>query len=112
MANIGNKVKIDQNQGSNEETKSLTRIQSLEDRILKAEALIENLGEDFKKEGLKELDKLYMILNEVKQLKATVKEKTTKDDKSVETELSTTIKNSIVLINNDKVKVNKKTLLS
>lgn len=85
--------------------KRKTRIEDLEDRIANAESFLEALGDDLKNEGLKEVNKLNMVLDELKALKEKVSVKGKDDDKKIESEVKNISSNSLILINNEKVKV-------
>jgi len=90
--------------------KRKTRAEDLDDRLAQAELLIEKLTEDMRNEGFKEVDKLNQILTEINTMKDQVKSTINDNEGSLDTELKEISTNSLILINNDKVKVRLKYL--
>jgi len=92
------------------QVKRKTRADDLDDRLAQAELLIEKLEEDMRNEGFKEVEKLNQILTEINTMKDKVKSTINNNESSLDSELKQVSTNSLILINNDKVKVRLKYL--
>jgi len=91
---------------ANINVKRKTRVEDLEERLITAENLISGINEDLKNEGKKEINKLSEILLEVQEMKEKIKKQSEEDNQTIDNNPTEITMNSLLLINNDKLKVN------
>jgi hypothetical protein len=85
--------------------KRKTRLEILEERILAAQKLINELNQELKLEGVKEISKLESVLNDLRSMKENMIKKENIDNQILDTELRKINNDSLLLINNEKVRV-------
>jgi hypothetical protein len=85
--------------------KRKTRLEALEERIISAEKLIAELNEELQEEGIHEIEKLEKTLQELKEIKQNIIETEEKDQHHVEKELNKISHESLLILNNEKVKI-------
>lgn len=85
--------------------KRKTRLEILEERILAAQKLINELNQELKLEGVKEISKLESVLNDLRSMKENIIKKENLDNQILDTELRKINNDSLLLINNEKVRV-------
>jgi len=85
--------------------KRKTRLEILEERILAAQKLINELNQELKLEGVKEISKLESVLNDLRSMKENIIKKENIDNQILDTELRKINNDSLLLINNEKVRV-------
>jgi hypothetical protein len=85
--------------------KRKTRLEVLEERILNAETIIEELNKELKDEGISEIQKMEKILNELREMKESIIEEEQKNNKEIKTEMNNFNQESLLLMNIEKVKV-------
>jgi hypothetical protein len=88
--------------------KRKTRLEALEERILNAEKLIEELNKELKEEGKKELTKFEQTLNELRDMKNTILEEQEKSKMNLDSAEKEVLNESMLLINTDKVRIENK----
>lgn len=85
--------------------KRKTRLEILEERILAAQKMINELNQELKLEGVKEISKLESVLNDLRSMKENIIKKENIDNQILDTELRKINNDSLLLINNEKVRV-------
>jgi hypothetical protein len=82
-----------------------TRLEALEDRILKAEAAISDLSKELKSEGIQEVDKLETALKDLIEIKKNIVEADAKANAEFDSNIEDVRQNSLMILNNAKVEV-------
>jgi chromosome segregation ATPase len=85
--------------------KRKTRIEILEERIIAAQNMINELNQELKEEGVKEISKLESVLNDLRLMKEKLIEKEKLDNEILDEELRKMNNDSLLIINNEKVRV-------
>lgn len=85
--------------------KRKTRLESLEERILTAEKLIEELNKELKDEELNEIAKLVKTLNELREMKQKIIDSEKNDRENIDEEVKRLTSEGLLLINMDKVRI-------
>jgi chromosome segregation ATPase len=85
--------------------KRKTRIEILEERIIAAQNMINELNQELKEEGEKEISKLESVLNDLRLMKEKLIEKEKLDNEILDEELRKMNNDSLLIINNEKVRV-------
>ena len=85
--------------------KRKTRVEVLEERIINAELIIEELNKDLKEEGVKEISKIESVLNELREMKKKIIQIETEDNMIIEQQLLQINEESLLIINKDKIRV-------
>lgn len=85
--------------------KRKTRLEILEERILVAQKLINELNQELKLEGVKEISKLETVLNDLRSMKENIIKKENLDNQILDAELRKINNDSLLFINNEKVRV-------
>jgi H2-forming N5,N10-methylenetetrahydromethanopterin dehydrogenase-like enzyme len=87
-------------------SKRKTRIEDLEEKIDSAEKILTNLDKDFKTSNDdKEVEKLEALLKEIQKMRNTIAEQAKQDQNSLDATLAKTMPQSLVVVNNEKIKV-------
>lgn len=85
--------------------KRKTRLELLEDRIIQAENVIEELNKDLKEEGVNEIAKFEKVLEELREMQREIKEKEMNDNPNINEKIEKLQFESLLFINNDKVRI-------
>jgi len=85
--------------------KTQTRYEILEERILKIENNIKNICKDVNLEGMKEIEKLNSVLNELEDFKDKIKNIQETETINLEKESKIILNDSLLILNNDKIRI-------
>lgn len=89
-----------------EYTKRKTRVEDLEEKIESAEKILVNLDKDFKDTNDdKEVLKLEALLKEIQKMRTEIADQTKKDQSDLDTTIAKTMPQSLIVVNNEKIKV-------
>jgi len=83
----------------------IPRYEDIEDRIHNAEKILESINAELKNKGLKEISKMNDVLKEVQLMKENIRQKSIQDKKSIEFNTREIAMNSLLMVNNEKIKV-------
>ena len=87
-------------------TRRKTRVEDLEEKIESAEKILKNLDKEFKlTNDDKEIEKLEHLLKEIQKMRNNIAEQSKKDEIDIEPTITKIMPQSLLLINNDKIRV-------
>jgi hypothetical protein len=82
-----------------------TRVELLEERIINAQKLIDEINNELKKEDEPEISRLEKILNEVREMKNSIIQQDQVNRNEINSELEKINKDSLLILNNEKMRI-------